>query len=98
MSLFYRSFSSSSFSNSLSSNFSAPSRRQFIQGIGISSLLASNISLGKSLKNPENLLSPNQPNELTGNLFDLHVGYQAVNFSGKARIATTVNHGMPGPL
>ncbi|TEU30740.1 copper resistance system multicopper oxidase [Alkanindiges illinoisensis] len=98
MSLFYRSFSSSSFSNNLSSNFSAPSRRQFIQGIGISTLLASNISLGKSLKNPENLLSPNQPNELTGNVFDLHVGYQAVNFSGKARIATTVNHGMPGPL
>ncbi len=98
MSFFYNSFSSSSFSNSLSSNFLAPSRRQFIQGIGISSLLASNISLGKSLKNPENLLSPNQPNELTGNVFDLHVGYQAVNFSGKARIATTVNQGMPGPL
>lgn len=98
MSFFYNSFSSNLFSNSLSSNFLAPSRRQFIQGVGISSLLASNISLGKSLKNPENLLSPNQPNELTGNVFDLHVGYQAVNFSGKARIATTVNHGMPGPL
>ncbi|RYY79438.1 MAG: copper resistance system multicopper oxidase [Moraxellaceae bacterium] len=99
MSLFY-----SGFSNALSSSSSVPSRRQFIQGIGLSGLLVSNISLGKTLTTAENTPSSGQylkiiqNTELTGKIFDLHVGYQAVNFSGQDRIATTVNGQLPGPL
>lgn len=99
MSLFYPDFS-----NALSSNSSVPSRRQFIQGIGLSGLLASNISLGKTLTTADSTQSSGQNlniiqnAELTGNVFDLYVGYQAVNFSGKDRIATTVNGQLPGPL
>lgn len=99
MALFY-----SGFSNTFSSSLSLPSRRQFIQGIGLGSLLASNISLGKTLTSAESIKTSGQnlniiPHaELTGQVFDLHIGYQVVNFSGKDRIATTVNGQLPGPL
>lgn len=86
------------FSKFLSSQHSVPSRRQFIQGLGLGSVLASNISLGKSLTAPDSLSLPAQTHELTGHIFDLHVGYQSVNFSGKACIATTINQSLPGPL
>lgn len=86
------------FSKFLPSQHSVPSRRQFIQGLGLGSVLASNISLGKSLTAPDSLSLPAQTHELTGHIFDLHVGYQSVNFSGKACIATTINQSLPGPL
>jgi FtsP/CotA-like multicopper oxidase with cupredoxin domain len=35
--------------------------------------------------------------ELSGTEFDLHIGYQKVNFTGKECIATTVNGSLPGP-
>jgi FtsP/CotA-like multicopper oxidase with cupredoxin domain len=37
------------------------------------------------------------PTILTGTEFDLHIGYQNVNFTGANAIATTVNGGFPGP-
>ncbi|ONG39811.1 copper resistance protein CopA [Alkanindiges hydrocarboniclasticus] len=86
------------FSKFLPSQHSVPSRRQFIQGLGLGSVLASNISLGKSLTAPDSLSLSAQTHELTGHIFDLHVGYQSVNFSGKACIATTINQSLPGPL
>lgn len=70
------------------------SRRQFIQSIGLTGLAVSQVSLGKSLSNP----SRPAPHELSGNQIDLVVGYQAINFSGQSKIATTVNQSLPGPL
>lgn len=35
---------------------------------------------------------------LSGNQFDLHISYQMVNFTGKKRIATTVNDSLPAPI
>jgi CopA family copper-resistance protein len=35
---------------------------------------------------------------LKGNLFNLGIGYQKVNFTGKQRIATTVNGSLPAPV
>ena len=35
---------------------------------------------------------------LEGKSFDLDIGYQAVNFTGKTHIATTVNGALPGPV
>ncbi|MFO1387739.1 copper resistance system multicopper oxidase [Cellvibrio sp.] len=37
------------------------------------------------------------PTVLSGNQFDLQIGYQKVNFTGTERIATTVNGSFPGP-
>lgn len=36
--------------------------------------------------------------ELRGNRFDLHIGRQAVNFTGAPRFATTVNGSLPAPI
>lgn len=35
---------------------------------------------------------------LSGNQFDLHIGYQTVNYTGKKRVATTVNGSLPAPI
>jgi len=35
---------------------------------------------------------------LAGNRFDLSIGHQAVNFTGRERMATTVNQSLPGPV
>lgn len=40
----------------------------------------------------------NGPQTLTGNQFDLSIGFQKVNFTGKQRIATTVNQSLPAPI
>jgi CopA family copper-resistance protein len=37
------------------------------------------------------------PTVLKGNVFDLNIGYQRVNLTGKYRIATTVNGSLPAP-
>lgn len=70
------------------------SRRRFIQSIGLSSLALTTLSWGKSLKEQ----NTHATTELSGREFDLHIGYQTVNFTGKQRIATTVNQSLPAPL
>jgi len=72
-----------------------PSRRRFV--LGASSLLALS-----SLPWPKDLFAEappqaNGPQILSGNQFELSIGYQKVNFTGKQCIATTVNQGFPGP-
>jgi len=44
--------------------------------------------------------SPNRlgPTTLRGNQFELNVGYQPVNFTGKSRMATAVNGSVPAPV
>jgi len=39
-----------------------------------------------------------KPALLTGNRFDLTIGYQTVNFTGRERIATSVNNSVPAPV
>lgn len=71
------------------------SRRHFV--LGASSVLALS-ALPFSRQTWANALpAPNNPTILSGNQFDLQIGYQKVNFTGAERIATTVNGSFPGP-
>ncbi|PWQ98329.1 copper resistance system multicopper oxidase [Leucothrix arctica] len=69
-----------------------PARRQFVKGLTASAFLAglapsSVFSAPKTTNNPV----------LTGNTFDLTLGEMLVNFTGKRRMATTINGSLPGP-
>ncbi|KRE87504.1 copper resistance protein CopA [Rhodanobacter sp. Soil772] len=72
------------------------SRRRFVQGVAIGTAAA-----GLGLLRPSNawaLTSPGQPTVLGGTDFALDIAETAVNFTGAARPATTVNGSVPGPL
>ena len=76
------------------------SRRQFVTGVAAGGgLLAAN-SLDAQTTSPSTRIDfHNQYQEvLAGTQFDLTIGYEQVNFTGKPRIATTVNGSVPGPL
>ena len=64
-------------------------RRRFVTGLAAGSALAAS---GFALR-PAYGAVP----ELRGREFDLTVGEQAVNFTGRPRIATTLNGSLPGP-
>ncbi|MDO8412167.1 MAG: copper resistance system multicopper oxidase [Gallionellaceae bacterium] len=74
-------------------------RRKFLQGVA-----ASGVALG--LVPWENLLAAPQttakisgtPQILSGTEFDLTIAQTPVNFTGKTRLATTVNGTLPGPI
>src|SRR5690554_713693 len=69
-------------------------RRQFV--LGASSLLAASALPFSHLLWAD---APRAgPSVLSGNLFDLHIGYQKVNFTGVERTATTINGSLPGPI
>ncbi|MEA2114188.1 MAG: copper resistance system multicopper oxidase [Thermodesulfobacteriota bacterium] len=70
-------------------------RRQFVKGMTVGGAL---LGLGLS---PIRLLATSSPGEqptLRGKRFDLTLAPQAVNFTGKERVATTVNGLVPGPV
>ncbi len=72
------------------------SRRRFVQGLALGGAAA-----GLGLLRPSNawaLTSPGQPTALGGTDFALDIVETAVNFTGTARPATTVNGSVPGPL
>ncbi|CAM5353460.1 copper resistance system multicopper oxidase [Rhodanobacter lindaniclasticus] len=72
------------------------SRRRFVQGIALGGAVA-----GLGLLRPANawaLTSPGQPTVLSGTDFALDIAEAPVNYTGAARIATTVNGGVPGPI
>jgi CopA family copper-resistance protein len=79
----------------------AASRRHFVLGASSILALASLPLPNLGWASPQTAASagsvPSSPATLTGNIFDLHIGYQKVNFTGTERIATTVNNGLPGP-
>lgn len=72
------------------------SRRHFVLGatstIALGALPISQALLADASTHtaPEKILS--------GNQFDLHIDYQKVNYTGKARVATTVNGSLPAPI
>lgn len=79
---------------------SKQSRRRFVTGIAAGSAalglgLHSSLSLANILGKDHFQRSP--PEVLRGNTFDLFIGYQTVNLTGKNRIATTVNASLPAP-
>ncbi len=72
------------------------SRRRFVTGIAAgSALLGLGLRSGLSIASPSNRLGPTT---LSGNEFDLNIGYQPVNFTGKSRMATSINGSVPAPV
>ncbi|HEY3486625.1 MAG TPA: copper resistance system multicopper oxidase, partial [Gammaproteobacteria bacterium] len=68
-------------------------RRRFVQGVTTGTVLAGSgfcSALFAADRFP-------QPEILRGNRFDLTIGTQAVNFTGRNAIATTVNGSLPAP-
>ncbi|WP_290702261.1 copper resistance system multicopper oxidase [Amphritea sp.] len=71
-------------------------RRQFVTGLTLGGVMAGfGMSSGRLFAAPS--LS-RQQEVLRGNLLNLTIGEQAVNFTGKPRIATTVNNSLPAPI
>ncbi len=72
------------------------SRRHFVMGassaLALTSLPFSQITFANSLAPTANA------KVLSGNQFDLQIGYQKVNYTGKACVATTVNGSLPAPI
>lgn len=72
------------------------SRRRFV--LGASSLVALSALPLSGRVFAEAPRQPQAPQILSGNQFDLSIGFQKVNFTGRQRIATTVNQSLPGPI
>jgi len=77
-----------------------PTRRRFVTGMALGGV-AAGIGLRPSnlvaASQPENSLSASAP-VLSGRVINLDIGEQRVNFTGRPRIATTVNNSLPAPL
>jgi FtsP/CotA-like multicopper oxidase with cupredoxin domain len=69
------------------------SRRRFVQGVAAGSALA-----GLSPAALYAAMQQQGPQTLRGNSFNLTIGEQAVNFTGSAARATTVNGSLPAPV
>ena len=78
-------------------NQSRISRRRFVQGAASAGAL---IGLGGApLSFGANSTPPMKtPEILSGRHFELNIGYQGVNFTGRDRIATAINGSVPGPI
>jgi len=72
-----------------------PSRRRFVQGLALGGTAA---MLGGFVEPAWALAGSDQRRVLSGTTFNLEIGKTEVNFTGKPRIATTVNGQLPGPL
>jgi len=71
-------------------------RRQFVTGLTLGGVIAGfGMNSGRLFGAPK---LDRQPPLLRGNSFNLSIGEQAVNFTGRARIATTVNNSLPAPV
>ncbi|TBR75465.1 MAG: twin-arginine translocation signal domain-containing protein, partial [Burkholderiaceae bacterium] len=76
--------------------YAGVSRRRFVQGTAVGGAAA-----GLGLLRPANawaLTSPGHPTVLSGTDFALNIAETPVNYTGAARLATTVNGGLPGPI
>jgi len=84
--------------NSLLTRIDNPSlsRRRFVTGVAAGGVLLGlgivpGLSFGSTVHN-------SGPQTLRGKQFDLNIGYQRVNFTGKERMATAVNGSVPSPI
>ena len=73
----------------------APSRRKFVSGVAATGALA---GFGIWPSTGSAAPVPGNPNVLTGGEFDLSIGESPANFTGRERVATTVNGSIPAPL
>ena len=72
------------------------SRRRFVTGMAAGgALLGLGMKPGMSMESGPRLTIPQV---LQGKFFDLNIDYQAVNFTGQTRRATTVNGTLPAPI
>jgi len=72
------------------------SRRRFVTGAAAGSAL---LGLGLSAQSSYATASPRQALQtLRGSNFDINIGYQTVNFTGRERPATAINGSVPGPI
>ena len=73
-----------------------PSRRRFVQGLawGSAAFALGLMEPGRAWASP----GTTRATPLTGDTFDLAIGETPVNYTGRARAATTINGGLPGPL
>lgn len=76
--------------------FPIPARRRFVQGLAAGGALAT--LGGWRAAAASRHAAPALPAELRGTEFHLEIGETPVNFTGAARIATTVNGQVPAPL
>lgn len=81
--------------NDMQNDGAGLSRRRFVQGLAAGGVLA---GLGLWPRQGWALRSAGQPEALAGTDFDLSIGEMAVDFTGKARTAVTVNGSLPAPL
>jgi CopA family copper-resistance protein len=70
------------------------SRRQFVTGAAAGGLLLATGLPARASAAGDRV----GPTVLSGNSFDLGIGYREVNFTGTPRQATVVNGGLPGPV
>ncbi len=70
-------------------------RRRFVQGVAMGGAFAG-LGLGSSALAV--VMKQQGPETLRGTDFNLTIGEQAVNFTGAARIGTTVNGSLPAPI
>lgn len=69
-------------------------RRRFVQGLATGGALAALGGWRHALARPATVPTA----ELRGNEFHLEIGETPVNFTGAARVATTINGSLPAPL
>lgn len=80
-------------------NFQSPNtlanlpRRRFVQGIALGGVM---LGARSALAAASSALPPVTP-QLSGTEFDLDIAESPVNFTGKSRIATTINGSIPAP-
>ncbi len=72
------------------------SRRKFVTGIAAGGVLAG-LGLAPGLSSAGSTLA-GPPRVLSGTQFNLDIGYQQVNFTGRQRVATTINGTLPAPV
>lgn len=72
------------------------SRRHFVLGAS-SAFALTTLPFSQTLL-ADSLVQTSPAKMLSGNQFDLHIGYQTVNYTGKKRVATTVNGSLPAPI
>jgi CopA family copper-resistance protein len=71
-------------------------RRTFVKGLAAGGTLAA-LSPWMSFTRPASAATPRSVPELAGSEFDLVIEETPVNFTGKKRIATTINGSIPAP-
>lgn len=71
------------------------SRRRFVTGAAAGGAV---MALGLDISEAENMRANSAPRIMSGHHFELTIGSQPVNFTGRERFATVVNGTVPGPI